>query len=85
MIRFMAGSASHPSPKLSVGAAVMVSAGAAGDDAVPGRIVEDYGSHQDIVGEDLGRSWAPVRRWAVALEDGRLVFVDDADLEAVSD
>ncbi|WP_170945750.1 hypothetical protein [Rhodococcus sp. 14-2483-1-2] len=30
---------------------------------------------------DLGRDWAQPRRWAVALETGVLVFVDDADLD----
>ncbi len=43
--------------------------------------MEDYGTSQQAVGEELGRNWAPIRRWAVALDDGRLVFVDDDDLE----
>ncbi|WP_372461022.1 hypothetical protein [Rhodococcus yananensis] len=81
MIRFMAGSASHPSPHLSVGTAVVVRAGVVGDDAEPGKIVADYGPHQEAVGDQLGRDWAPVKRWAVALDNGRLVFVDDNDLE----
>ncbi|MFC8181595.1 hypothetical protein ACFULT_22180 [Rhodococcus sp. NPDC057297] len=44
-----------------------------------GTIVEDYA---DVVVpvEMLGRNWAPVSRWAVALETGVLVFVDDADI-----
>ncbi|WAM19386.1 hypothetical protein [Rhodococcus sp. JS3073] len=25
--------------------------------------------------------WAPVRRWAIAVDDGRLVFADDGDVE----
>lgn len=77
----MAGSTSNPSPRLTVGAAVIVRAGAADQRSVPGRIVADYGRDQAAVGENLGRDWAPVRRWAVALDDGRLIFVDDADLE----
>ncbi|MFF2028434.1 hypothetical protein ACFVW2_42530, partial [Streptomyces sp. NPDC058171] len=27
-----------------------------------------------------GHEWAPVHRWAVALDDGRLVFADTEDL-----
>ncbi|WP_016932038.1 MULTISPECIES: hypothetical protein [unclassified Rhodococcus (in: high G+C Gram-positive bacteria)] len=71
----MAGSSNTP-PKPAVGAKVVVRAGVAGDDACRGTIVEDFGPAQEAVGDQLGRDWAPVRRWAVALEDGRLIFVD---------
>lgn len=71
----MAGSSNIPQ-KPTVGAKVVVRAGIAGDDACPGTIVEDFGPAQEAVGNELGRDWAPVRRWAVALDDGRLVFVD---------
>ncbi|MEE2059278.1 hypothetical protein Q7514_17305 [Rhodococcus artemisiae] len=77
----MAGPTSNSSPQLSVGTAVIVRAGVAETRSIPGKIVEDYGSTQQVVGADLGRDWAPIRRWAVALDDGRLVFVDDDDLE----
>ncbi|MFD6860061.1 hypothetical protein ACFWCF_22350 [Rhodococcus sp. NPDC060090] len=60
---------------------MIVRAGVAETRSIPGKIVEDYGTSQQAVGEDLGRNWAPIRRWAVALDDGRLVFVDDNDLE----
>lgn len=60
---------------------MIVRAGVAETRSIPGKIVEDYGTSQLAVGEDLGRNWAPIRRWAVALDDGRLVFVDDDDLE----
>lgn len=45
-----------------------------------GTIVEDF---VDVLSasNDLGRDWAQPRRWAVALETGVLVFVDDADLD----
>ena len=32
--------------------------------------------------EERGHVWAPVRRWAIALDDGRLVFADTDNLEA---
>ncbi|SMG41482.1 hypothetical protein SAMN02745947_02865 [Rhodococcus rhodochrous J3] len=75
MIRVMAGSSNTP-PKPAVGSKVVVRAGVAGDKACPGTIVEDFGPAQEAVGDKLGRDWAPVRRWAVALDDGRLIFVD---------
>jgi len=79
----MAGSSNTP-PKPTVGAKVVVRAGVAGDDACPGTIVEDFGPAQEAVGDELGRDWAPVRRWAVALDDGRLVFVDMDAFESES-
>ncbi|WP_099024275.1 hypothetical protein [Mycolicibacterium palauense] len=46
-----------------------------------GRIVEDFG---DLAGAevvvDTGQT-AKSRRWAVALDDGRIVFLDDEDIE----
>lgn len=56
-------------------------AGVAGDEAFNGTIVEDFGPAQEALGDDLGRDWAPVRRWAIALDDGRLIFVDADALE----
>ncbi|OZD60802.1 hypothetical protein CH263_20130 [Rhodococcus sp. 06-1059B-a] len=41
-----------------------------------GTIVDDYGDLVIPVSQ-LGRDWAPVCRWAIALESGQLVFVDD--------
>lgn len=45
-----------------------------------GTIVEDF-INVLSASNDLGRDWAQPRRWAVALETGVLVFVDDADLD----
>lgn len=49
-----------------------------------GRLVADYA---DFVVHDgrLDRDWAPPRRWAVALDSGRLTFADDAELKPVAD
>jgi hypothetical protein len=44
-------------------------------------VVEDFAEE---AGMDLARDWAPVRRWAVVLDDGRLVFVDDLEVDAES-
>ncbi|WP_368680675.1 hypothetical protein R1X32_10980 (plasmid) [Rhodococcus opacus] len=46
-----------------------------------GVVVEDFADEAGMAAE-IGRRWAPVRRWAVALDDGRLVFADDDHLEA---
>lgn len=46
---------------------------------VSGIVVEDF-VESLIASESLGRDWAAPHRWAVALEDGTLVFVDDEDL-----
>jgi hypothetical protein len=49
---------------------------------VTGTIVEDYADVVRAVDDDLGRDWARPHRWAVALDTGVLVFVDDDDLIA---
>lgn len=68
---------------LRVGARVR--AGSSGSDstsdAVLGTVVDDYAG--TLTGDTGGRTWAVPHRWAVALDDGRLVFRDDADLEVV--
>jgi hypothetical protein len=46
-----------------------------------GVIVQDFASEAAKAGGPLGRDWAPVRRWGVALDDGRLVFSDDVAVE----
>jgi hypothetical protein len=46
-----------------------------------GRIVEDFG---DLAGAEVvvdAQSTARSRRWAVALDDGRMVFCDDHEIE----
>lgn len=52
---------------------------AGGTVACTGVVIEDY---QDMVIDrgSVGRDWAPVQRWAIALDDGRLVFANDEDL-----
>ena len=47
--------------------------------ACTGMVIEDY---QDMVIDrgSVGRDWAPVQRWAIALDDGRLIFANDDDL-----
>ena len=43
-----------------------------------GVVKEDFGEQTTSV----DRTWAVAHRYAVALDDGRLVFVDPADIEA---
>lgn len=55
--------------------------GESGTDKFEGTIVEDFGTSTDAAG--LGRTWASQKRWGVALDDGRLVFRDTADITGV--
>lgn len=48
----------------------------------PGVIIADYSDVVDDAAQDYGRDWAISRRYAVALDDGCLVFLDDTSLEA---
>jgi len=43
-------------------------------------VIED---HSDVVADTgaVGRDWALPRRWAIALDDGSLVFRNDDELE----
>ena len=52
---------------------------AGGTVACTGVVIEDY---EDMVIDrgSVGRDWAPVQRWAIALDDGRLIFANDDDL-----
>jgi hypothetical protein len=63
-------------PELTVGVRVLVRRSAGAD--LTGEVVEDYAAVTDPGGG--GHAWAPVHRWAVALDDGRLVFADTEDL-----
>ncbi|MDV6263986.1 hypothetical protein [Rhodococcoides yunnanense] len=47
-----------------------------------GVLVEDFAVHGTLDAAAAGREWALPRRWAVALDDGRLVFADDIDIDA---
>ena len=46
-----------------------------------GVVIEDY-ADMVIDRGSVGRDWAPVHRWAIALDDGRLIFANDEDLAA---
>ncbi|MBC2642646.1 MULTISPECIES: hypothetical protein [unclassified Rhodococcus (in: high G+C Gram-positive bacteria)] len=63
-------------PELTIGARVLVRRHAGAD--VIGEVVEDYGSLTESGGR--GHEWAPAHRWAVALDDGRLIFADTDDV-----
>ncbi|WP_217160239.1 hypothetical protein [[Mycobacterium] fortunisiensis] len=62
--------------EIAVGASVLVYPGT--DDELHGSVVEDFadlaGTAVEVAGE---RIVEPARRWAVNLDDGGLVFVDD--------
>jgi hypothetical protein len=48
-----------------------------------GEIIEDFGS---LAGTEVvvdAQHTARARRWAVALDDGRVIFVDDDDIEPI--
>ncbi|MGG7104073.1 hypothetical protein [Rhodococcus sp. 24CO] len=80
----MSDSDAQRTDPIAVGSRVKVIAasGSRSGDTEPqvGVVVEDYG---DIVidSSDLGRDWAPVQRWAISLDDGRLVFAAEGGLE----
>ncbi|MGW5149562.1 hypothetical protein [Rhodococcus koreensis] len=61
---------------LTVGVRVLVRRNTGAN--VTGEVVEDYAAVTGPGGG--GHEWAPVHRWAVALDDGRLVFADTDDL-----
>ena len=63
------------------GARVRVRAGGARSAWVSGVVVDDYAAE---VGTGARHEGAPVRRWAVATDDGTLVFADDGDIELVA-
>ncbi|MBY4128160.1 hypothetical protein HQO83_07145 [Rhodococcus fascians] len=44
-----------------------------------GTLIEDFADYT-IAGDAVGRDWAKPHRWAVALDEGTLIFVDDADI-----
>ncbi|BAH55958.1 MULTISPECIES: hypothetical protein [Rhodococcus] len=67
-----------PPAVLTVGARLLVRRQS--EATTTGEIVEDYAELTDSA--ERGHHWAPVHRWAVALDDGRLVFADTEDLTA---
>lgn len=50
-----------------------------GSTTYAGVVIEDY-ADMVIDSGSVGRDWAPVHRWAIALDDGRLIFANDEDL-----
>ena len=89
MIRVVASGRCRPMPEkkhkptpepgpLGTGARVLVRRPSEADQT--GQIIEDYAELTDT--DEHGHAWAPVHRWAVALDDGRLVFADTDDLTA---
>ena len=68
----------HSPDDVVVGARVRVRRDS--DAPAPGVVIEDFADLSQSEGL-LGRDWAPVHRWAVALDDGRLVFADDGELD----
>lgn len=62
--------------ELTVGVRVLVRRNTEAD--VTGETVEDYAAVTDPGGG--GHEWAPVHRWAIALDDGRLIFAGTEDL-----
>lgn len=73
----------HSTNPIAVGSRVTVirTSGSQSSDAEPqvGVVVEDF-ADTVIDDTDLGRDWAPVLRWAIALDDGRLVFTAEGGL-----
>ncbi|MDI9915634.1 hypothetical protein [Rhodococcus sp. IEGM 1379] len=71
----------HP---IAVGSRVTVipTSGSRSGDTEPqvGVVIEDY-AESVVDNSELGRDWAPVLRWAIALDDGRLVFAAEGGLE----
>ncbi|TXG92218.1 hypothetical protein DW322_21205 [Rhodococcus rhodnii] len=46
-----------------------------------GAIVDEFDDAGRLSDDEYGRDWAVTKRWAVALDDGPLVFRDDEELE----
>ena len=83
-IRSMTDSDAQPTDPIAVGSRVTVipTFESQSGDTEPqvGTVVEDY-ADTVIDSSDLGRDWAPVLPWAIALDDGRLVFAAEGGLE----
>lgn len=70
--------------EVAVGSSVIVYPGT--DEELHGTVVEDFadlaGTAVEVAGE---RIVGPARRWAVNLDDGGLVFVDDDSIALAAD
>jgi len=81
-----AGGGSERGRRIAVGVRVRTrrtwGSGLVGDPGLraAGVVIEDHG---DVVADAgaVGRDWALPRRWAIALDDGSLVFRNDHELE----
>ncbi|MCJ0902469.1 hypothetical protein [Rhodococcus sp. ARC_M6] len=80
----MPNSGAQPADVIAVGSRVTVipTSGSRSGDTKPriGVVVADF-AESVIDNSDLGRDWAPVQRWAIALDDGRLVFAAEGGLK----
>lgn len=84
-----AGGGGGAEQRLFLGVRIRTYSAAAGSDDdggsaefdVAGVIVDDFGDLVDAAGQAYGRDWAVTKRWAVALDDGSLVFRDDNELD----
>lgn len=78
----MSDSDTPPADPIAIGSRVRVIAtsGSRSHDTKPQVVVEDF-AESVIDHSELGRDWAPVQRWAIALDDGRLVFAAEGGLE----
>ena len=80
----MSDSDSQRAELIAVGSRVTVipTSGSRSRETAPqaGVVIEDY-ADTVIDHSELGRDWAPVLRWAIALDDGRLVFAAEDGLE----
>ncbi|MFF1555548.1 hypothetical protein ACFVX3_31465 [Rhodococcus erythropolis] len=80
----MADADAQRTEPIRVGSRVTVisTSGSRSTDTEPriGVVIEDY-AETVIDNSELGRDWAPVLRWAIALDDGRLVFAAEGGLE----
>lgn len=74
-------------PVITVGSRVRITVPDTSETEAPGAgtdtgvVIEDY-ADMAVGLAPLGRDWAPVHRWAIALDDGRLVFAHDHELTA---
>ncbi|MFD6517903.1 hypothetical protein [Rhodococcus sp. NPDC060176] len=80
----MSDSGANPTDSIAVGSWVTVipTAGSRSSETEPQvrLVIEDY-ADTVIDNADLGRDWAPVLRWAIALDDRHLVFAAEDGLE----
>jgi len=49
-----------------------------------GTLIEDY-TEFTVDRKEMKRTWAPVRRWAIALDSGTLAFADEVEIHVDSE